>query len=371
MSRILTIDIGAGTMDILYFDTESDLHYKAVVRSPVRTVAQRVLAAPGRLLVVGTEMGGGAVSQALKRRAAEGEVLISEAAAMTLSHDLEKVRALGLEVIDDERSRELLAGGDYTPLALADLELDRIQGIVEGFGVAFDFDTVGVCVQDHGVAPPGVSPLDYRHNHYRPILDAQPSPDALLFRSEEVPEDMSRLRAVRDVARSLPSPTVYVMDSGMAAILGATLDARVLRCKRAIVLDVATSHTVAACFDGDELCGFFEFHTKDIRLERMDSLLQELADGQLEHAQILAEGGHGAYTRRALGFDSVEIILSTGPRRALLAGSSHEIVLGAPLGDNMMTGTAGLLEAIRRREPSGLLGLSTRSASRGAFPNRP
>jgi uncharacterized protein (DUF1786 family) len=85
-------------------------------------------------------------------------------------------------------------------------------------------------------------------------------------------------------------------------------------------------------------------------LERMDSLLQELADGQLEHAQILAEGGHGAYTRRALGFDSVEIILSTGPRRALLTGSSLEIVLGAPLGDNMMTGTAGLLEAIRRRE---------------------
>jgi len=34
----------------------------------------------------------------------------------------------------------------------------------------------------------------------------------------------------------------------------------------------------------------------------------------------------------------------------MLAGSSHPIQLGAPLGDNMMTGTVGLLEAIRRRE---------------------
>ena len=357
MSRILTIDIGAGTMDVLYFDSESELHFKAVVRSPVRTVADRVRAASGKLLFVGREMGGGAVSQAIKQRAAREDVLISEAAAMTLSHDLEKVRALGLHVIDDDHSRELQAGGDYTSIELADLELERIAGIVEGFGVAFDFDVVGVCVQDHGVAPAGVSPLDYRHNHYLPILDARPSPDALLYRGEEVPEDMSRLRAVRDTARSLPSPSIYIMDSGMAAILGATLDDRVRGGRRAIVLDVATSHTVAACFDGAELCGFVEYHTADVKLERMDALLQELADGQLEHAQILAEGGHGAYTRRAMGFDSVEIILSTGPRRALLSGSSLEIVLGAPLGDNMMTGTAGLLEAIRRREEWGELPL--------------
>ena len=95
--------------------------------------------------------------------------------------------------------------------------------------------------------------------------------------------------------------------------------------------------------------GFVEYHTKDIRLERMDRLLKELANGELEHAQILAEGGHGAYMRRSLGFDSVEIILATGPRRSLLAGSSLNLVAGAPLGDNMMTGTLGLIEAISRR----------------------
>jgi uncharacterized protein (DUF1786 family) len=97
-----------------------------------------------------------------------------------------------------------------------------------------------------------------------------------------------------------------------------------------------------------ELCAFFEYHTRDITLERLETLVRELADGSLEHARILAEGGHGAYTRRALGFERVEVILATGPKRSLIQGSSLPIALGAPLGDNMMTGTVGLLEAIRR-----------------------
>jgi len=34
----------------------------------------------------------------------------------------------------------------------------------------------------------------------------------------------------------------------------------------------------------------------------------------------------------------------------LIAGSKLPMVFGAPLGDNMMTGTVGLLEALRRRK---------------------
>jgi len=41
MSRFLCVDIGAGTMDVLWFDTEAVHHYKAVVVSPVRTIAER------------------------------------------------------------------------------------------------------------------------------------------------------------------------------------------------------------------------------------------------------------------------------------------------------------------------------------------
>lgn len=350
MSRTLTIDVGAGTVDVLYTDTESGLHYKTVVKSPVGTIADRVGTADGKLLILGTEMGGGAVTQAVKQRAAREEVVISTSAAATLSHDMERVSSLGLDVVSDRRARELEADGGFSVVTFCDLEIDRLERIVESFGVPFAFDVVGVCAQDHGVAPKGVSHLDYRHNHYTPILDARPHPDALLYRGDEVPEDMSRLRSIAAAAREISAGEVYVMDSGMAAILGASMDPRVRRSDKSLVLDVATSHTVAAALQRDELCGFVEYHTRDIRPERIDWLLRELADGRLEHEQVLAQGGHGAYTRRPLGFDSVEVILATGPKRALVRGSKLDIELGAPLGDNMMTGTVGLLEAIRRYE---------------------
>jgi len=70
----------------------------------------------------------------------------------------------------------------------------------------------------------------------------------------------------------------------------------------------------------------------------------------LEHKKILEEGGHGAYIRKFFGYQSVEIIIATGPKRSLLGSSGLPIVLGAPLGDNMMTGTVGVLEAILRRK---------------------
>ena len=42
--------------------------------------------------------------------------------------------------------------------------------------------------------------------------------------------------------------------------------------------------------------------------------------------------------------------MSTGPKRALAYGSRLNIMLGAPLGDNVMTGTAGALEAMGREK---------------------
>ena len=41
MGRFLAIDIGAGTMDVLYYDSGSGLHYKAVSRSHAVVVWQK------------------------------------------------------------------------------------------------------------------------------------------------------------------------------------------------------------------------------------------------------------------------------------------------------------------------------------------
>jgi uncharacterized protein (DUF1786 family) len=181
-------------------------------------------------------------------------------------------------------------------------------------------------------------------------LNENPYPHTLLYASDQVPDTMNRLKSIASAAGQLPVDEVYVMDSGMAAILGASLDDRCRNKKRFLVLDIATSHTVGAAMAGNELAGFFEYHTQDITVERLENLLRDLADGRLSHEQILAEGGHGAFLRQAVGFNTIETIVATGPKRKMLADSQLPIEFGAPWGDNMMTGTVGLMEALRRHK---------------------
>jgi len=350
MSKFLMVDIGAGTMDVLWYDSEATLHYKAAVKSPVRYIAEKAAELTGDLLVTGIEMGGGPVTNLLKQRAQHARVVMTAPAAATLHHDPAKVRSWGIEIMDAAEAGDLRQDDSYSRLVLGDIDVERLQKIVEGFGVPFVFDAVVVCAQDHGVAPAGVSHLDYRHNMFVDRLDKSPYPHVLLYRSDEVPDEMGRLSAIAHTARSLPAAEIYVMDSGMAAILGGSMDVLARGRQRIVILDVATSHTVGAALLGDEIAGFFEYHTADITLARLEQLLVELSDGQIEHRRILAEGGHGAYLRKTIGFKAIDVIIATGPERDLLANSKLQIAYGAPMGDNMMTGTVGMLEALRRRK---------------------
>lgn len=350
MSRYLLLDIGAGTLDMLYYDDKSGLHYKAVVKSPVLTVSDQALRLPGNLLVRGTEMGGGPILEVLSSRAKNFQVLMTPSAALTLHHDLERVKARGIGIIDDAELSALSSTGRYNTLTLTDLEIPRLRNLVEAFGVPFSFDVVGICAQDHGMPPPGVSHLDFRHTLFKKGLDLHPFPHALLYRSDETPEAFNRLKSIGQSAAEIPAAEIYVMDSGMAAILGGSLDPLARSKKRILVLDLATSHTLGAALEKGEIAGFFEYHTRDITLTRLESLVRELAEGDLVHEKILEQGGHGAYVRRAFGFDRTELLLATGPKRRLMEKSRFPVHPGAPLGDHMMTGTAGLLEAIRRRQ---------------------
>jgi uncharacterized protein (DUF1786 family) len=347
MAHFLMIDIGAGTMDVLWYDSETGRNFKAVVRSPVWWVAEQAAGA-GDLVVTGGEMGGGSVTGALAARARNHRVSITPEAAHTLNHHPQKVTALGLEIVDRPTADRLIAAG-VSALTLADIDLPHIRRIADALDIPFAFDAVVVCAQDHGMPPAGESHLDYRHRCHAAALDADPSPAALLYRSDEVPETFNRLRTIAADAARLPTKAVYVMDSGMAAILGASLDPWAVANRDIMVLDIATSHTVAATLRRGEVAAYLEYHTRDLTAERLDALLPALADGRLTHAEVLAGGGHGAYTRRRVGFNGLGVIVATGPRRALVRDTTLPIIYGAPFGDNMMTGTTGLLEALRRR----------------------
>ncbi|MBW2368871.1 MAG: pyruvate formate-lyase activating enzyme [Deltaproteobacteria bacterium] len=350
MSRFLMIDIGAGTMDILWVDTQNGAHFKAVAPSPVRTIADQINQTQGPLVVTGVEMGGGSVTRILKERAQQDEVIISPSAAATLHHDMDRVRSWGLVVADEAKLNQAIADSKFTQVEIGDVEPNRLNRIVSGLGLPLTFDAVTLCGQDHGVAPKGVSHLDFRHNLFRELLDRSPYPHELLFSSDQIPESFNRLRAMVKTAESLDTREVYVMDSGMAAVVGASQDRHAGGEQPVLVLDIATSHTVAAVMEKDALAAMLEYHTADITRQRLDALLVDLSDGKVNHTQILAEGGHGAYLRKAVGFSNIESIIATGPKRRLMVNSQLPITWGAPWGDNMMTGTVGMLESLRRRK---------------------
>jgi uncharacterized protein (DUF1786 family) len=348
MKPFLMIDIGAGTMDVMCYVPSENMHYKAVVQSPVRTLARHIESTTGNLVVSGVEMGGGPVTAALQARTESAQVLISRSAAATIHHDPARVASMGFELADDSDVQAAAGRDEGTHIELKDLDVKRIRQIVEGFGLNFEFEAVALCAQDHGVAPPGVSHLDFRHQLVKTQLEHTPYAHALLHEAQNIPETFNRLRAIADTAEQLPAQAVYVMDSGMAAIVGASMDPSLAGKKIFLVLDVATSHTVGAVVRQDELLGSFEYHTHDITRNRLEQLIQDLPEGQLDHDQILSEGGHGAYLRHAPGFDSIEAIVATGPKRRLIADTHLPITWGAPWGDNMMTGCVGLLESMRR-----------------------
>jgi uncharacterized protein (DUF1786 family) len=349
--RLLLMDIGAGTLDILYYDLTSHLHYKAVVMSPVQQLAHQIARIPGDLVITGCEMGGGPVSRILRERVEHGdEIIMSRSAAATLHHHLERVESWGIKVVSDQKAEQYIQAGSNTHIEIGDLQIERIAQIVQGFGVPFEFEAIAVCAQDHGVAPKKVSHLDFRHNLFQKRLDQTPSPAALLYAQNEIPKNMNRLTSIARSARKFPTKEIYVMDSGMAAILGASMDPRLLTKKHYLLLDIATSHTVGAAMSDHLIDGFFEYHTHDITCQRIEELLKALANGDISHTKILSEGGHGAYLRNAIGFSKMEAIVATGPKRKLLSGTKLDIIWGAPLGDNMMTGTIGMLEAFRQRK---------------------
>ena len=206
MGSYLIADIGAGTMDVLYYDEDSDLHFKAVVKSPVQTVAAAIERVSGPLVVSGCEMGGGAVTRALIRQAQKADVCMTRAAAATVHHNPQKVTDRGITIITDQEAKQLRRQNKYTPIHLGDLQVDRLHQIVENMGVAFEFDAVGFCAQDHGVPPPHVSHLDFRHQLFRRALESSPYPHQLLYSRDEIPASMNRLRAIADAAGEIPAP---------------------------------------------------------------------------------------------------------------------------------------------------------------------
>ena len=338
--RILAIDVGAGTQDILLYDPtrEPENCLKLVLPSQTQLVGQRVrqaTAAGNAIHLRGVLMGGGASTDAMKDHLAAGLPLSATAdAARSIHNDLARVRALGVELRPD-------APAGAVVIETADIDLGALAAALAPFGVTLP-QIVAVAVQDHGYRP-GSGNNEVRFEYLQGLIESGGDLRRLVY--TEPPAGMTRMAAVASA-----HPGVFLMDTGAAAVIGALGDPAVARAAEregAILVNVGNMHTFATLLKGQRLFGLFEHHTGGITTEIIAGLVSGLRDATLDTDRFReAFDGHGAALdpayRREGPFTFVAV---TGPNRRLARGLGyHE---AAPHGDMMLAGAWGLVAGVR------------------------
>jgi uncharacterized protein (DUF1786 family) len=353
--RILAVDVGTGTQDILLFDTERGVEncFRMVMPSPTMLVAEQVrqaTAAGEAVLLTGVTMGGGPCHWAVNDHLAAGyPVYATPYAARTFNDVLEEVEAMGITVVSEDEAATMTG---VRRIEMRDFHLDAIRQALRAFDTDLQVDAYAVAVFDHGNAPPGYSDRAFRFDYLRAHLDSEHGLAGFAFWADEIPQRFTRLQAVADsVAANGDETPLLVMDTGPAAVLGALEDPRVAGEDPVIVTNVGNFHTLAFHLAGGEIAGVFEHHTGELTRDELVTYIRKLAQGRITNEEVFDDMGHGALVRFRPSREP-GLVAVTGPRRNKLRGAELPIYLAVPHGDMMLAGCFGLIRAFAAKSPT-------------------
>jgi uncharacterized protein (DUF1786 family) len=352
--RILVVDVGTGTQDILLFDSTQAIEncVQMVMPSPTALAAERVRAATGRgepIVLTGVTAGGGPSMWAVEDHLRAGlPVHATPLAAQSFDDDLDRIRAMGIRLVDEGEAARL----DGSRVELRDFYYAPILAALAAFGVEPRLDAVAVAVFDHGAAPPGESDRKFRFRYLAETLRREGADGAGLaafaHRREAIPASMTRMASVAlTVPPELP---LIVMDTGPAAALGALEDRRIKLEDPLMVVNVGNFHCLAFHFERGGVVGLFEHHTGELTPEELVDYLDRLGRGVLTSQEVFEDMGHGAIVWPRQG-GAPRFCAVTGPRRAMLYGTRLDPYFAVPHGDLMLAGCFGLLRAGVSRMP--------------------
>ncbi len=338
--RILAMDIGGGTQDIVIYEEGKtpENFIQLVLPSPTAIVADRIkkiTAAQKGLHLSGTIMGGGRCVKAIKEHLKAGlPVTAAEEAAKTVKDDLEKVKSLGIAIKDSPVE-------GYAVVETKDVDLETLGKVLELYHLDLPQE-VAVAVQDHGEAPPGMSNRNFRFAHWKRFIQG----GGMIFDLSYInpPDYLTRMRAVKKAV-----PQALVLDTCSAAIWGA-LEDELIRGKldeNIVLVNIGNQHTFAALLKGRRIYGIFEHHTRLLDPPKLFALLEKLRSKELTHEEVFEDGGHGCHIAQDApggGFDFVGV---TGPGRSLAKGFGFHMV--NPHGNMMVAGCFGLIRAAKSR----------------------
>ena len=349
--RILAIDIGTGTQDIILFDSTRAVENSVQMVMPAPTViaagrVREATMARRPLVLTGTNMGGGPVTGAMMEHVAAGlPTYVTTAAATTFDDDPDMVSGMGLTIVSEDEIKRL----DGVRVELKDLDLEMVRQALRAFEVKPDWDALAVAVFDHGNSPPGYSDRKFRFDHLRQqVLGERQDVYSFIYTADEVPDYLTRMRAVVDTAAG--EAPLLMVDTAEAAVLGSLEDEHVASHQRKVVANLGNEHTLAFHLDGTRILGLFEHHTHMLTKERLEEHLLELARGDVDGDTIWREQGHGAIVVQ--GGEELDFLSVIGPMRGMLEGSNLHPYFATPHGSMMVAGCFGLVRAWAERMPS-------------------
>ncbi len=364
--RILAIDVGTGTQDILLFESGRTIenNFKLVMPSPTVIVAERIKRATASgqaLLLTGVTMGGGPCHWAARDHALAGyRVVVSEEAARTFDDDLAQVEKMGFEIVSTDEAARLRAEDELAHIEMQDFAAQSIVTALQAFDVSPRVDALAIAAFDHGAAPPGYSDRRFRFDFIAETVKRAPVPSAFAYLAEHTPPALTRLRAIATSARryselsgSAQDIPLLLMDTGSAAALGALEDPLVRAQREALICNIGNFHTLAFHLRDGRILGTFEHHTGEISRAQLETLLIKLAHGTLTNDEVFHTSGHGALILQSVPEPDAPLpfLAITGPRRELLRGSVLKPYEATPHGDMMLAGNFGLLRALAEQRP--------------------
>ena len=344
--KILAIDVGTGTEDILLYDTEKEIEnsMKLVIPSPHLTIGQMITECENDIYFDGVIMGGGKIKDRCVEHLEKGyKVVFEDLAARTIRDNIEQVKSYGFEVVD-EGSYEKEDYKNFTKISLRDVYINMLIDIFSSFDLDLKVDELIIAVQDHGYSE-DMGDRDFRFEKIKEKLPEPREPEVFAMEAEEVPEYFTRMQSViKSLAESNPEYKPVLMDTKFASIAGVCYDKEVEKLNSFVVMDIGNGHTTVASIEDGKIQGVFEHHTRDLSPERLEELVLALADGTIRHEDVHDEGGHGAFALNPIS--KLEKVIVAGPKRALIEQTNLDYYHAAPGGDVMMTGTVGLVKSM-------------------------
>ncbi|WP_295615439.1 DUF1786 domain-containing protein [uncultured Methanobrevibacter sp.] len=345
--KILAIDVGTGTEDILLYDTEKEIEnsMKLVIPSPHLTVGQLISQCQNDIYFDGVIMGGGKIKDRCIEHMEKGyKVVFEDLAARTIRDNIDQVKSYGFEVADENAFETDPKYADFTKISLKDVDVNHLIDIFRSFDLDLEVDELIVAVQDHGYSE-DMGDRDFRFEKIKEKLPEPLPPESFAMEMEEVPEYFTRMQSViKSLAKDNPEFKPVLMDTKFASLAGVCYDKEVSKLNSYVVMDIGNGHTTAASIEDGKIQGVFEHHTRDLSSERLEELVLALADGTIKHEDVHDEGGHGAFALNPIS--NLEKVIVAGPKRALIEGTNLDYYHAAPGGDVMMTGTVGLVKSM-------------------------